>query len=71
MRGIDPATNRLVSGDEARGHQAFLNMKHIAESEGVSLRETVRLVAYVTDMLWFRNSVRVEFALGPMADDDS
>jgi enamine deaminase RidA (YjgF/YER057c/UK114 family) len=50
MRGIDPKTNTLVAGDEARIRQAFLNMKLIAESEGASLRDAVRLVAYVTDM---------------------
>jgi 2-iminobutanoate/2-iminopropanoate deaminase len=50
MRGIDPATNTLVNGEEARVRQAFLNMKLIAESEGASLRDAVRLVVYVTDM---------------------
>ena len=39
MRGIDPDTNTLVQGDEARVRQAFLNMKLIAESEGASLRD--------------------------------
>ena len=50
MRGIDPATNTLVVGDEARIRQAFLNMKLIAASEGATLRDAVRLVVYVTDM---------------------
>jgi 2-iminobutanoate/2-iminopropanoate deaminase len=50
MRGIDPATNMLVEGEEARVRQAFLNMRLIAESEGASLRDAVRLVVYVTDM---------------------
>jgi 2-iminobutanoate/2-iminopropanoate deaminase len=50
MRGIDPATNRLVEGDEARIRQAFLNMRHIAESRGATLRNCLRLVVYVTDM---------------------
>jgi 2-iminobutanoate/2-iminopropanoate deaminase len=50
MRGIDPATNALVAGEEARVRQAFLNMKLVAESEGASLRDAVRLVVYVTDM---------------------
>jgi enamine deaminase RidA (YjgF/YER057c/UK114 family) len=50
MRGIDPKTNALVEGEEARVRQAFLNMKLIAESEGASLRDAVRLVVYVTDM---------------------
>ena len=54
MRGIDPATNTLVAGDEARVKQAFLNMKLIAESEGASLRDAVRLVVYVTDMFRYR-----------------
>jgi 2-iminobutanoate/2-iminopropanoate deaminase len=54
MRGIDPATDKLVQGDEARVRQAFLNMKMIAESEGASLKDTVRLVVYVTDMFRFR-----------------
>jgi len=50
MRGIDPATNALVEGDEPRVRQAFLNMKLVAESEGANLRDAVRLVVYVTDM---------------------
>jgi enamine deaminase RidA (YjgF/YER057c/UK114 family) len=50
MRGIDPQTNTLIQGDEARIRQAFLNMKLIAESEGASLRDAVRIVVYVTDM---------------------
>jgi enamine deaminase RidA (YjgF/YER057c/UK114 family) len=50
MRGIDPKTNTLVEGEEARVRQAFLNMKLIAESEGARLRDAVRLVVYVTDM---------------------
>ena len=54
MRGIDPKTNTLVAGDEARIRQAFLNMKLIAESEGAALRDATRLVVYVTDMFRFR-----------------
>ena len=54
MRGIDPKTNALVSGDEARVMQAFRNMQLIAESEGASLRDAVRLVVYVTDMFRYR-----------------
>lgn len=63
MRGIDPGTNNLVTGDEARIRQAFLNMKLIAESEGATLRDTLRLVVYVTDMFRFRpivNKVQAE-----------
>jgi len=69
MRGIDPKTNLQVQGDEARIRQAFMNMKLIAESEGATLRDAVRLVVYVTDMYRFRplvNKVQEEFwAAGP------
>jgi hypothetical protein len=37
MQGVDPATNKLVEGDEARIRQAFLNLKLIAESEDATL----------------------------------
>ena len=50
MRGINPANNKLVEGDEARIRQAFTNMTQIAESEGVSLADCVRLTVFVTDM---------------------
>jgi enamine deaminase RidA (YjgF/YER057c/UK114 family) len=59
MRGIDPATNAPVAGDEARFRQAFLNMKLIAESEGATLRDAVRVVAYVTDMARLRPLVNL------------
>jgi len=64
MRGIDPATDALVPGEEARIRQAFRNMQLIAESEGASLRDAVRLVVYVTDMARHRplvNRVQEEF----------
>jgi 2-iminobutanoate/2-iminopropanoate deaminase len=50
MRGIDPANNSLVAGDEARISQAFMNMKTIVESEGATLSDCVRLTVFVTDM---------------------
>jgi 2-iminobutanoate/2-iminopropanoate deaminase len=50
MRGIDPVNNKLVDGDEARIHQAFMNMKLIAGSEGASLADCIRLTVFVTDM---------------------
>ena len=67
MRGIDPRTNTLVEGDEARVRQAFHNMGHIAASEGASLRDAVRLVVYVTDMARLRpivNRVQEELWAG-------
>lgn len=54
MRGIDPQTNTLVPGEEARVMRAFRNMESIAASEGASLRDAVRLVVYVTDMFRYR-----------------
>ena len=54
MRGIDPKTDTLVQGEEARIRQAFLNMKSIAESEGATLQDCVRIVVYVTDMFRYR-----------------
>jgi 2-iminobutanoate/2-iminopropanoate deaminase len=67
MRGIDPASNTLVAGDEARIRQAFTNMKTIAESEGAGLSDCVRLVVYVTDMAALRplvNKIQEEFWTG-------
>ena len=54
MRGIDPHSDTLVAGEEARVRQAFRNMQLIAESEGASLKDAVRLVVTVTDMFGFR-----------------
>jgi 2-iminobutanoate/2-iminopropanoate deaminase len=54
MRGIDPATNKLVDGEEPRVRQAFRNMQTIVEAAGGTLRNTVRLVVYVTDMNRYR-----------------
>jgi 2-iminobutanoate/2-iminopropanoate deaminase len=67
MRGIDPANNELVEGDEARIRQAFANMQTIAASEGASLSACVRIVVYVTDMTRLRplvNKVQQDFWAG-------
>ncbi|HSA66860.1 MAG TPA: RidA family protein [Methyloceanibacter sp.] len=50
MQGIDPATNTLVADPQARILQAFRNLKLIAESEGASLKDCVRLTVYVSDL---------------------
>ena len=50
MQGIDPATNTLVEDPQARILRAFLNIKLIAESEGASLKDCVRLTVYVSDL---------------------
>ena len=64
MRGIDPKTNALVEGEEARVRQAFANMIHIAASEGATPPDCVRTVVYVTDMARHRplaNKIAEEF----------
>ena len=50
MQGVDPATNKLVPDAEGRIRQAFLNIKLIAQSEGASLQDCVRLTIYVSDL---------------------
>ena len=50
MQGIDPKTNRLIKDPQARIRQAFLNIKLIAASEGVSLKDCVRLTVYLSDL---------------------
>ena len=50
MQGVDPATNKLVDGAEARIRQAFLNLKSIAQSEGATLQDCVRVTVYVSDL---------------------
>ena len=50
MQGVDPATNKLVQGDEARIRQAFLNLKLVAQSEGATLQDCVRVTVYVSDL---------------------
>jgi 2-iminobutanoate/2-iminopropanoate deaminase len=50
MQGVDPATNKLVAEPQARIRQAFLNIRHIAQSEGASLQDCVRVTVYVSDL---------------------
>ena len=50
MQGIDPATNTLVQDPQARIRQALLNIRLIAQSEGASLQDCVRITVYVSDL---------------------
>jgi 2-iminobutanoate/2-iminopropanoate deaminase len=50
MQGVDPATNTLVPDPQARIRQAFLNLRLIAQSEGASLQDCVRITVYVSDL---------------------
>jgi enamine deaminase RidA (YjgF/YER057c/UK114 family) len=53
MQGIDPLTNTLVKDPKARIRQAFLNIRLIAQAEGASLQDCVRLTVYVSDLKQF------------------
>lgn len=59
MQGVDPATNKLVEDPQARILRAFLNIKLIAESEGASLHDCVRLTVYVSDLRRFAPMVDI------------
>jgi enamine deaminase RidA (YjgF/YER057c/UK114 family) len=50
MQGVDPKTNKLVPDPQGRIRQAFLNIKTIAQSEGATLQDCVRLTVYVSDL---------------------
>jgi len=50
MQGVDPQTQQLVAGARPRIRQAFLNMQKLAESEGATLRDCVRLHVFVSDL---------------------
>jgi enamine deaminase RidA (YjgF/YER057c/UK114 family) len=67
MRGIDPATDRLVDGEEERVRQVFHNIERAAAAAGAGLRDVMRLTVYVTDMDRHRpvvNRVQEEFWSG-------
>ncbi len=53
MQGVDPATNTLVGDPQARILRAFQNIQLIAQSEGASLHDCVRLTIYVSDLARF------------------
>ena len=50
MAGVDPASNTMVPDPQAQIRQAFLNIRTIAQSEGASLQDCVRLTVYVSDL---------------------
>ena len=69
MQGIDPATGKLVKEPEARIRQAFANVRLIAESQGASLQDCVRLTIYVSDLGRYAGQVDKvhKFRYGPVA----
>ncbi len=50
MQGVDPATNTLEPDPEKRIRRAFLNIKLMAESEGATLHDCVRVTIYLSDL---------------------
>lgn len=50
LRGIDPATERLVEGERERIGQMFENLRVALEGCGSSLAHVVSTRVYVTDM---------------------
>jgi 2-iminobutanoate/2-iminopropanoate deaminase len=69
LRGIDPATNRLVEGDLPRVRQIFANLRLAVASVGLGLDSVMRLTIFVTDMKLHRplvNQVQQEvWGAGP------
>jgi enamine deaminase RidA (YjgF/YER057c/UK114 family) len=64
IRGIDPDTDQLVTGEEERVRQIFRNIRRATESVGAGLDHVVRLTVFVTDMARHRpivNRVQAEF----------
>ena len=64
LRGLDPASNRLVEDPVERTRQVFRNLVLAARSVGLDLDAVVRLTVFVTDMIAHRpmvNDVQAEF----------
>src|ERR1700753_2410599 len=50
LRGIDPATNKLVADPLERTRQVFRNLVLAAGSVGLGVGDVMRLTVFVTDM---------------------
>jgi len=57
MPGIDPATNTMVRDPLGQVRQAFVNIRSLAQSEGATLQDCVRLTVYVSDLNRFADLV--------------
>lgn len=51
--GLDPATMQMVAGIEAQIERVFQNLRAVAEAAGGSLRDTVKLNVFLTDLANF------------------
>jgi enamine deaminase RidA (YjgF/YER057c/UK114 family) len=50
IQGFRPGTFELVPDPEGRIRQAFLNIKALAQSEGATLHDCVRVTIYLSDL---------------------
>ena len=50
MQGFEPGTGKLAPDPETRIRRAFLNIKALAESEGATLHDCVRVTIYLSDL---------------------
>ena len=48
--GIDPAAGQLVEGVEAQAHQAFRNLRAVAEAAGGDLDDVVKVTVMLADL---------------------
>jgi 2-iminobutanoate/2-iminopropanoate deaminase len=62
--GLDPATNEFVPGGvEAETRQALINIQHVLEAAGASLKGVVKTTVFLRDMADFAkmNAVYAQF----------
>ncbi len=65
--GLDPATGKLLEGIEAQARQVFTNLQHICEAAECSLKDTVKVTIFMTDLAHFGtvNTLMTEFFSAP------
>jgi enamine deaminase RidA (YjgF/YER057c/UK114 family) len=57
--GYDYATMRMPEDAEAQARNAFANIGRALEQAGASLKDTLRVRYYITDMAWYDPLVQV------------
>lgn len=57
MQGVEPDTGKLSPDPETRIRRAFLNVKMLAESEGATLHDCVRVTIYLSDLHRYAGTV--------------
>lgn len=48
--GKDPKTSQVLDGIEAQARQALTNLKTLVESQGLTLKDVVKITIYVTNI---------------------